>query len=456
MVRTLRLHGYNTIFSIPNRLHDGYGDQDKYVEKLVKENNVGLFITVDSGISFKSLVKKIESLGAKAIITDHHLPDLDIPENVLIIDPKYNNDRFSDICGAFVALKLCWALSQYTSTPFDMNLASLAGIATVTDMMPMLDENRYLLKLTLAEIDYEKHHNKYSQLCKILFSLNGKRFLYDADTCATEDLLGFYIGPAINAVSRVTGDVTDLVNAIISCLENPKFYMPNFTDNNFTRQKMTNEMVDDATVDERENFVSAIYNADNYSYEIKGVLGLISNKLLGKYNKVALVGAAKDENTTEFSGRSVVGYNLHEGIERIRSEHPEFEISGGGHASAMGIRVRTDKLEEFKTILNEDIAANSVAYDQTIFEFEPEMADEIISTMDALKPFGTGFKKIKFQYTGILESYEFDKKLAVIDGINFRIFMSTSDAESKIGKPITIKFQPSFEVLNVPFAVIKE
>ena len=127
-----------------------------------------------------------------------------------------------------------------------------------------------------------------------------------------------------------------------------------------------------------------VYSPDDFTYSIKGILGLIANKTSNKFKIVSLIGTpSEDGKLLEFSGRSVPNYNLHQGIERIKTEHPELGITGG-HAQAMGIKFKNEEgnLEKFKQLLESDIETNSGAYDPTTFEYEPEMEKEIFSTME--------------------------------------------------------------------------
>lgn len=459
MCHALQKLGYSTTFVIPNRLTDGYGNQENLVVENTNHYNTRLVITVDNGITSKNLVEKVKSMGVDIIITDHHLPDdSKIPET-LIIDPKYNQDNFSDICGAVVAFKLMYALYKEIA-PSQLyiirNLLPFAGMATIADMMPVLYENRDLIKLTLSYINNIKNQQSHP-LYKILYGLGGENFFRSQTEIATEELISFNIAPAINAVSRINGSVNELTQKILNTLEKPWVYFPTFKSTNFNRQKLTTEVLKDFN-EECLNKHSVICTFSNeYENDIKGILGLIANKLSTKYNKVALVGTEKDSKTTEFSGRSTPIYNLHEGIERIKAQHPEFEIGGGGHAAAMGVRILTEKIEEFKTILEDDIETHSEVYDSTVFLYESEMENEIKSTMQELQPYGSGFKKLKFTYTGIFKSYDKITKMANIGDYNFRMYITEADANAKLNSEMTINFTVSFSDINGPFfSIIKE
>ena len=464
MLYTFSELGYNIHFDIPNRLTDGYGISLNKIEDDIKKYGTKLFITVDTGITSRNELDKIkENYDVDFVITDHHLPDNEQVPNTLIIDPKYNLDEFSDICGAHVALKLCYALIS-SMAPDRLGiietLIPLAGIATVADMMPVLEENRQLIRLTLDAINAAKYSGG-SYLFKIIQSLGGSNFIKNPTAIATEELISFSIAPAINAVSRVNGDVSDLVKKLLECLKRPWVYMPSYINWNIIRQRMTSELWkkfnNDFDKNSTAHSVVYLYNNEDYKNNIKGILGLIANKISNKYKIVSLAGSMKDDKIVEFSGCSVPNYSLHDGIMRIKEAHPEFELGGGGHSQAMGIHLLYEKLDDFKIALEEDIIANSPPYDPVIFEYEPEMENEIMSTIEELQPYGQGFKCLKFKYTGIFLSYDYENKIAIISDYKFKMFISQDEIDDLIGTDIDVIFTISYSSSEGPiFSVMKE
>ena len=465
MCHSLNKLGYATHFIIPNRLNDGYGMQTEALEKDILENQTTLFITVDNGITAKESVSKVKELGAEIIITDHHLPDATLLPETLIIDPKYNQDEFSDICGAYVAFKLCFALYNQVS-PENLNvietLLPLAGIATIADMMPALEENRQLIQMTMNIINEVKFTNqKNSPLYKILYSLGGQNFFKSDTMLATEELISYSVGPAINAISRVNGDVYDVVQKIIFCLGKPWAYIPSYISMNYARQRMSKELFSDFKFDKNYNLSQVfIYNPEEYEYNIKGILGLIANRVANKFKIVSLIGSYKDNGSVEFSGRSTPNYDLHTGIDRLKELLPDLGINGGGHSQAMGVRIENateDNIKKFKDALEEDIKTHSEPYVPTVFEWEPEMEQEIIGTMEALQPYGANFSKLKFSYSGIFLEYDYENKIAIISDYKFRMFIPNEEIENYIGTDIDIMFTVSFNSSDGPiFNVINE
>lgn len=454
--------GYNVDFVVPDRLKDGYGMQTETIKKHIEEKGTSLIITVDNGISAKSLVEMANEKGVQVIITDHHLPDEETVPQTLIIDPKYNNDDESDICGAFVALKLVYAL-YYKVAPDKFwvieRLFPLAGIATITDMMLMQGENRVLVSLMLEHLNKIKYCSQ-EPYYKILFSLGGQSFFKSPISVATEELISFYIGPSINAVSRVNGVVDKLIEDILRCLSYQYAYMPSYNSFNYARRNITNELFDDYVYDPNyKNSSVFIFNQANYSSPIKGVIGLVANKLSNEKHISTLIGCETEEGVIDFSGRSTSNYNLYEGMQRIKTAHPEFEIKGGGHSQAMGFKIKNDPviIAEFKDCFENDIIEHSEPYEENTYLFEPELEDEIIKTLYELQPYGNGFRTLKFKYKGTFYNYDQEARLASIGEYQFRMFTNFAEIERQLGMEIEVIFTISFAASNgAIFSIVKE
>jgi single-stranded-DNA-specific exonuclease len=420
MLAALRRIGVETSLYIPDRLEGGYGAFNKdIIEKKIKDGFT-YFVTLDCGISMKDTAELIHNLGGHLAVTDHHLPGDSIPENCLIVDPKYNGDESADICGALVAFKLVMALCNSNDSYYNRisagdllnDLAFLAGIATVTDMMVMLGENRLFVKHVFAEVNSAKEIALAGGYKTFVYyfvsSLGGYNFLQDADKLATEELISFYIGPTLNAISRVGEDVVALVEDIFSALMNKStHYIHSKVSTNYVRRARTKELVD-ACYDEaigkdliaNDDLTLINFNPDSFNFPITGLLGIVANKLTNSDHKVTFVGTAVDEDTLSFSARSEATFNLHEAMERIGTAHPEFGIEGGGHANAMGIRFKKEYIQDFFDALSEDITHNKITVDPSIYSFEPDELDDVVNTLMAFAPYGQGFQSLKVLYKG--------------------------------------------------------
>ena len=440
--------GFRPIQYAPNRLTDGYGLAKKLAES-ERALKAPLLVTVDTGIAEKEVISLLQNMGQhNIIVTDHHLPEEgNVPENVLIIDPKYNKDNFQDICGACVALKLANAVYKVHNMHTPRVLVAFAGIATIADMMPMLGENRVLVKETLSIINELKAAGGYTTelyaLSQLLRNLGGKKFLETPGELATTDLISFFIAPSINAVSRVEGDVNKLIREIYNSVVYQYSYK-NLTSVNIIRKNRTIDLMKKYKVENESESQIVLYDKKDFEYPIQGLIGIVANKISNTNGKVSLVGYSKKDGEFDFSGRGIPGYNLYDGIMRISKNNPELNITGGGHSSAMGIHLHTDSagLEKFKSLLNEDIISNKIPVEKNIYEFEESIEEEIISTLRLFAPYGQNFKPITFRYTGEFKKYESTN--AEIGDFNFRYF-ATKEEQKLVGSEITIDFNVSFE-----------
>lgn len=457
MVEALRAVGCNCDFIVPHKFNDGYGLQVKHIEKII-EMGGEVIITVDNGISCKPAVDYALEKGLAVAITDHHLPSDNIPENVLVIDPKYNDDAFSDISGGFVALKLAndliWEMSTKVENEFNspdgvvkyqtidkdnffltFELAFFAAITTVSDLMPLINENRLLLKSVFTYVNNLKDKNVWAgRIMKVLSGLGAYNTIKDADKIINEDTLKYYIGPTTNAVGRVDGDVEPLIQDILD-VNQQGVYLKGYFQKNMTRKQNTRLLLSGYEKDENAVANIAVYDPNEYDFPIVGLTGLIASRLSSE-GKVSMVGFEKD-GRYEFSCRSVRGYSIFDGINRIKESHPELLLEGGGHALSMGVRFTADlmSLETFKEALYKDIQEHSEIAPETVFEFEPEMIDELIYEHQQFGLFGGGFKKLNFIYRAPLISFDAATKTAQIGDFYF-----------KTGKPETLKIDADVEV----------
>ncbi|MGN0961782.1 MAG: single-stranded-DNA-specific exonuclease RecJ [Christensenellales bacterium] len=367
---------------LPNRFVDGYGLTVDTILKVKDMYNPDLIITVDCGITCVEEIKFCKQVGIDIIVTDHH----DIPETIpdtLIINPKLPNQiyPFKELCGAGVALKLVQALGGLEEA---LKYTTIASLATVADIVPLLDENRALVKLGLA--------NQKEQLPKGLKALC-KQLKIALPLTSTD--ISFKIAPKINATGRM-GD------AIISF----KLYVEN--DDALIKQNI-NELLElnDKRVNETNNiFTSACEMLEdtnvsrlgmivlyNETWE-SGVLGIICSKLVEKYNKPVCLLSLVDN---EFKGscRSIPGVNIFEALNSVS----DLLIRFGGHNQAGGLSIDRKNLKEFRTRINdyvlqhtnEDELVSRKYYDMDITNIN--VTPDFVNDLEIFEP--CGFKNEK-------------------------------------------------------------
>ena len=430
LLETLQFMDADVDFFIPDRLEDGYGLKKQDIEKDIADG-INLIITCDNGISCKEEVDFAKENGIDVIVTDHHLlMEGMTPEGIIVVDPKMS-DEFSDISGGFVALKLATELLGISAGTIDLlrELTVFAAITTITDLMPLLCENRLLLKSAFTYIDFLKANKIWSgRVLKVISGLGGYYFLNDPYKTTAVDLFSFQIGPTINAVSRINGNVTQLVNDILNCNQSGVFIPNTYTKLNGIRKERTEEVYQTYTSEDMPAEI-VVLNTEDFKYRITGLLGLIANKISNSKGKPALVGF--DRGTEyDFSGRSIGGYSLQEAIQRIKDTHPELKIAGGGHAQAMGIRLEktnNNELEIFKEAFYEDFEKN---FDKECFEelqcefyLEDENIDQVVEVHERFHNFGAGFRPLNMFFEGFVEDVS-TNGVVTISGYSFRYYQS--------------------------------
>lgn len=466
LISVLRNIGFtNVSFYIPDRLNIGYGMTDEIfeIENIISAD---LIITVDNGITSKKYVDKLIEIGKDVIITDHHLPEEGTtPENVLIINPKFNNDSYQSSSGAIVVFKAVYELMKfYPQNDFKIDsLIAFAGITVISDLMAMLGENRKFVKLAFSIIDFMKSEYKkdgkiglrspFFPIYQLVRNFGGYKFLNNEDSC-TEELISYQIAPCINSISRVEGDVSNVVEDIIGTFEN-KFFK-SYASVGILR-KQNAQLLMNSIEDKTPELVKInILNQNDFEFKIKGLLSIASNKFITSGSTVALTGI-ENNGVYELSGRSTSNYNLYQGLKRIAEKNPELEIDLGGHSNALGVRVINDIacIESLKTLLEEDIHNNIESVDtKECFEFDPSMKFIIDGTVQKYSPYGAEFKPLKFHYIGTLEGYDSENKIAIIDGMPFRKRLNESEIE--IGRNIEVYFDIRFNSFQPIYNCVKE
>src|SRR3989338_3619840 len=201
LIHTLKKMGANLSYRLPNRVTDGYGLSEKFIDEFI-EKNIKLVVTVDCGISCGKEIKKAKESGIDVIITDHHTIPAKAPESsYATIHPKYKNSEypFKELTGAGVALKLAQALiyrnlQEEEKEKFFFSLLDLATIGTIADLGPLVDENKLIVKKGLEILANTKWHG-LKKIKKLTNIKDGDRI--------DPGKIGFQIAPRLNAAGRI-------------------------------------------------------------------------------------------------------------------------------------------------------------------------------------------------------------------------------------------------------------
>ena len=333
LVQAFKELGVQVGYHIPNRFDDGYGLNIERVEQMAKRG-YSLIITVDNGVKAFEAVERANELGIDVIITDHHQFDADLPDACTFIHTKLSPDYpFKEISGGFVAYKLASALLQKQ----DKYLYCLAAITTISDMMPLLDENRSLVKKALTFMNEEK----YLPLELLL----GDQKNYNTTT------IGFTIAPKINSFGRLPEMCPPNILVKYFMKDAPRELMMKVsqmaTSINAKRQAMTNEQYSLAHQSAGNDF---LYWASEDVHE--GLIGLIAGKYTRQYERPSFVmHYDKKAGIYKGSARSVDGFSLHE----FFTTHSEQFVTYGGHALAGGFAVDEAHYESFYHCIEEKL-----------------------------------------------------------------------------------------------------
>lgn len=401
LVKTMEQLGFVVDYRIPHRVHDGYGVSSSMVEEAASQG-VDTIITVDNGIMAQEQAKLAKKLGLDLIITDHHEPlveqdVLQLPEALVVIDPKRCDYPYAygEICGAYVAMKLAWALwkafGREEQVFVEMFLA-MAAFATVCDMMPLVGENRVLVSFGLEYLRRTTHV--------------GLSALMEATGVERERLgtyhLGFILGPAVNAAGRLD-DATLVVDLMLEEDQAMALEMAyELRDLNRLRIDMTQAGIDEALakIEEapwKDDPVYVVYLPEVH----ESLAGIIAGKIKDAYHRPTFVITGQKE-LLKGSGRSIPPYHMVEKLGEAKALLERF----GGHKQAAGLAVRQDRLQDLREFLvdhsgltQEDLVPYVYLDGELPFHV---LTVPLMEEVEALGPFGLGNPRPLFGRRNVL------------------------------------------------------
>lgn len=319
---------FDVLYYIPDRYKEGYGVSLESID-YADENSVKLIITVDCGIKAVNEVKYANSKGIDVIVCDHHLPDDDLPKAHSVLNPKQLDCRypFKDLCGCGIAYKLITAHNIKSANKLNIrSLLDFVALATISDMMPLIDENRVMVFHGLNEIN----NNPRLGLRNFLKSINK----------VDESKISFNIGPRINAAGRMKNGkiIVDLLTEEdankANSLSNEVEYL------NLKRRSIEKKVYENVINKIDNTKYSNIIYGQNFS---TGVLGIVASRLIEKSYKPTIIITDFDENLLTGSVRSVSGFDVYGALTKCE----KFLYQFGGHKFAAGIKIEKSKLNAF-------------------------------------------------------------------------------------------------------------
>lgn len=389
LLRFFLMLGIAVSYRIPHRIHDGYGMKPYFFDELA-EKQVKLVISVDCGTRDIAAIRHAKSLGIDVIITDHHaVPEIIPEEAVALISPKLKETTypFHGLSGSGVAFKLlsAVALRVYGNTPEYRDILTsfidFASLGTVADMMPLTGENRVIVQLGLRQMPFSRSP--------------GLRKLIAGKSLASADIIGFHIGPRINAAGRMASAEIALKSLICSEIQ---------TDGLLSEIEALNEERKGST----QYFMQlALESVDPLQtpiiFESKdihhGIMGLVAGRLAEHFGKPAIACVHQDDKYVG-SARSPGDYHITQAFERIS----ECFVAFGGHAQAAGFTILANRFQEFKTKIEADaetILGKHLGKREKIQQVDGILHMDLLNIpfvreLESIGPFGMGFRKPAF------------------------------------------------------------
>ncbi len=382
---TLQEFGAEPVYFIPDRLTEGYGLGLSVVEEAVKINAF-LVITVDCGISSHEEVDALNKHGIDVVVTDHHEPPKILPNAHATINPHQKGCAYPDknLSGVSIAFKLCQALSSELNNKNFWKHLDLVSLGTVSDVAPILGENRILVKEGL-------------KLLKNIGSNKGVKALIEVSGIKKDKIgafeIGFILGPRINAAGRLGSAGTAVELLLTDDDEKANLLAKKLNKANQERQRIEKDTLKEAIfkiekdINFKDHKVIVLHNENWHA----GVMGIVASRISDRFNRPAILISTKD-GIGRGSGRSIENFHLFEAL----SSCEEFLKEYGGHQYACGLTILEKNLAGFIKLINE-LAANTMTTEDLIqslcidMDIEMNMLDyKTAEDIAKLEPFGEG------------------------------------------------------------------
>ncbi|MCL2048211.1 MAG: single-stranded-DNA-specific exonuclease RecJ [Defluviitaleaceae bacterium] len=410
--------GANCEYYIPHRIDEGYGLNLATVEKIA-EKGVDLLIAVDNGISAVAEIKRAAELGMEIIVIDHHEPAEALPPAVAIIDPKQADCDypFKSLCAAALAYKFAVALSDFMAVPLSDGerdeLIVLAAIATICDIVPLVDENRIIAAAGLKIINANKMINLG------IGSLIALRGYLEKPIDAFA--VGFVVGPCLNATGRLASAEL-AVELLLSPLDEPQKRVQlasQLLQLNEARKKLTDECVKRAMEKIGGTLPKVLVLTDFEAHE--SVAGIVAGRIRDATCRPTIL-LTQGDGAVKGSARSTENYNIFMALYKNRHLFKRF----GGHEMAAGLTLCEENIEPLNAALNEACVLTDDDF-RPILHIDRELSIEEITLalsneLAALAPFGKKNDEPLFVSYGLLA-----ENVRIINEKNTLIFTFRAD-----------------------------
>ncbi len=377
---------------IPNRLDEGYGLNKNAIDYIVSKG-YDLMITVDCGISGNEEIDYANTLGLETIVTDHHEPTETLPKALAVVDAKRKDNKypFNQLAGVGVVFKLIQAISQVYKLEEKeyLKYLDIVCVGTISDIVPLVDENRVITKLGLKLVEVTKNIGLKSLLATIGYK--------KVDSSA----ISFGVAPRINACGRMGHEQDALQLFLTDNVVEAVKISQKLNEYNKQRQDIEKKIFEEVLtkIENGEKDKPCIVLAEKNWHH--GVIGIVSSKVTEMYYKPSIL-ICLENGEGKGSGRSIQGFDLHEALTKCSNHVDRF----GGHSMAIGISVSEDNFEAFKSEF-EDYVSNTninelipvIKVDEEVFAKDINI--NAVNELNALEPFGEANKMPIFMYRNL-------------------------------------------------------
>lgn len=451
VVMTSLLHtaGAKVDFYTNNRFTQGYGMMPSGVDAILEMYpETKLIITTDNGIMAFEGVQHAIDKGLKVIITDHHEQGDTLPPAHAVVDPKRKDCPypFKGLCGAGVAFKLMmllyWEMDLSLEPVYDT--LDVVALATVGDIVPLVDENRVIVQEGIKMIESGKR-----DVFRIFKEVTGVKEI------TAHWALGFVYVPMINAIGRLDGDPRRAIEMFFTEDEEEiRTSIEYLKERNDERKGMTEIQYKRAEeIIEEKGLKKVIVVYDESFHE--GIVGLIAGRLKEKYNRPTFVFTNNEKGELKGSARSIDNFHLKDSFSKAK----EHMVGGGGHAKAAGLTIRLDQLEAFEAFMNE-LADEWLTDDDFIKKYHVDsvldaknLDTTIVDDLKELEPFGEAFSKpilVLENFTAKRPFYMGEEKnhVKLIGDTVSLIMWRDAERYREMGEPLSVK-AIGFPELNI-------
>src|SRR5256884_2342223 len=386
LAEMLRGYGATPELFLPLRMEEGYGLSRESVERCVKQHRPQLLIALDCGTSSAHEVAELKKRGVDVIVLDHHEPKSQLPDCVAIVNPKADSTSpFHYLCSVGIVFKLCHALLKTRPLPeFDLKAKlDLVALGTVADIVPLVQENRMLVRRGAIEIGRTSRVG-----LRKLMQVAGVR------PPILPDDIGYRLGPRLNAAGRLTTAEKSLQLLLTNDEDQAAALAIELDQQNRARQEVEKEILAAAIVTIEKQFDAALDAAIVAGARgwHPGVLGIVASRIARKYHRPTIVIGFDENGVGKGSGRSIQGLNLVDALTPCAAPLEKF----GGHEMAAGLALHEESFPEFaeafcstaRELLSEEALKRSLRLDHELPFTNIDL--EFLHWHELLQPFGNG------------------------------------------------------------------